>query len=152
MAVEEIAVSDAARVKARFLRSLLCIVSLLFYPFSFGLLLTFVSWKVLSTHWLLLSLYRKRLRGARRAHRFAEFRKADFEWGKYEIENLDILRKILSRFIRSRIYEIIYCMRSIITRGFIWNYILYARHYNPRFVHFLPLFEVQKRFFKGFFS
>ena len=117
MAVEEIAVSDAARVKARFLRSLLCIVSLLFYPFSFGLLLTFVSWKVLSTHWLLLSLYRKRLRGARRGNLCAEFRKADFEWGKYEIDNLDILRKILSRFIRSRTYEIIYHMRAIITHG-----------------------------------
>ena len=29
--------------------------------------------------------------------------------------------------------------------------ILYARHYNPRFVYFLPTFEVQKRFFKGIF-
>ena len=94
MAVKEIAVSDAARVKARFLWSLLCIVRLLFYPFSFGTLLTFVSWKVLSTHWLLLSLYRKRLRGARRANLFTEFRKAAFVWGKYEIENLDLLRKI----------------------------------------------------------
>jgi hypothetical protein len=94
MAVKEIAVSDAARVKARFLWSLLCIVSLLFYPFSFGTLLTFVSWKVLSTHWLLLSLYRKRLRGARRANLCEEFRKAAFAWGKYEIENLYLLRKI----------------------------------------------------------
>ena len=134
MAVEEIAVSDAARVKARFLRSLLCIVGLLFYPFSFGLLLTFVSWKVLNTHWLLLSLYRKRLRGALRGNLCAEFRKADFEWGKYEIENLDILRKILSRFIRSRIYEIIYHMRAIITRG------LYT---------FYPIFEGPKRFLRS---
>ena len=28
----------------------------------------------------------------------------------------------------------------------------YARHYNLRFVYFLPTFEVQKRFFKGLFS
>ena len=31
------------------------------------------------------------------------------------------------------------------------KYIPYARHYNPRFVYFLPTFEVQKRFFKGIF-
>ena len=27
----------------------------------------------------------------------------------------------------------------------------YARHYNPRFVYFYVLFDVQKRFLKGFF-
>ena len=108
MAVKEIAVSDASRVKARFLWSLLCIVRLLFYPFSFGTLLTFVSWKVLSTHWLLLSLYRKRLRGARRANLFAEFRKAAFAWDwTFSWEKLTF-------DFRSRISEIVWFKERIV--------------------------------------
>ena len=31
-------------------------------------------------------------------------------------------------------------------------YIRYARHYNPRFVHFYPLFEGKKRLFKELFK
>ena len=34
---------------------------------------------------------------------------------------------------------------------FLHNKIPYARHYNPRFVYFYPLFKVQKCFFKVFF-
>ena len=33
--------------------------------------------------------------------------------------------------------------------GGVKSFLPYALHYNPRFVYFYPLFEVQKRFFKG---
>ena len=40
---------------------------------------------------------------------------------------------------------------KLLTKCFCFIYLPYARHYNPRFVYFLPTFWRSKTFFQGFF-